>query len=104
MRNFCVLMELLLQVDLNFSLGAEKTIVSSKIAVFPRVEGSPTLFSFSISLVKSISVFVTVVTSWSFEQIYSACHKILSFFWSDALHLSLLVFSIMLHMILKKDA
>ncbi|XP_020419362.1 puromycin-sensitive aminopeptidase isoform X1 [Prunus persica] len=27
-------------VDLNFSLGAEKTIVSSKIAVFPRVEGS----------------------------------------------------------------
>ncbi|KAH0974850.1 hypothetical protein GBA52_016749 [Prunus armeniaca] len=33
-------MELLLQVDLNFSLGAEKTIVSSKIAVFPRVEGS----------------------------------------------------------------
>ncbi|PQM37417.1 puromycin-sensitive aminopeptidase isoform X1 [Prunus yedoensis var. nudiflora] len=27
-------------VDLNFSLGAEKTIVGSKIAVFPRVEGS----------------------------------------------------------------
>ncbi|CAN6586042.1 unnamed protein product [Malus baccata var. baccata] len=27
-------------VDLNFSLGEEKTIVSSKISVFPRVEGS----------------------------------------------------------------
>ncbi|CAB4279945.1 unnamed protein product [Prunus armeniaca] len=33
-------MELLTSGDLNFSLGAEKTIVSSKIAVFPRVEGS----------------------------------------------------------------
>ncbi|KAL1158268.1 hypothetical protein V6Z11_A08G212600 [Gossypium hirsutum] len=28
-------------VDLNFSLGEEKTIVASKITVFPRVEGSP---------------------------------------------------------------
>ena len=29
----------LLQVDLKFTLGEEKTIVSSKIAVYPRIEG-----------------------------------------------------------------
>lgn len=41
-----VLMELLLQVDLKFSLGEEKTIVSSKITVFPRVEGNLLVFTY----------------------------------------------------------
>lgn len=37
---FLSLTKLPLQVDLKFSLGEEKTIVSSKITVFPRVEGN----------------------------------------------------------------
>lgn len=36
---FWILMELSHQVDLKFLLGEEKTIVSSKITVSPRVEG-----------------------------------------------------------------
>ena len=32
-----------MQVDLEFSLGEEKTIVSSKIKVSPRIEGLQTL-------------------------------------------------------------
>lgn len=41
-----VLMELLLQVDFKFSLGEEKTIVSSTITVLPRVEGNLLVFTY----------------------------------------------------------
>lgn len=42
----CSLMELPIQVDLIFSLGEEKTIVNSKITVFPRVEGNTMVILF----------------------------------------------------------
>ncbi|KAL1087966.1 hypothetical protein V6Z11_D08G219100 [Gossypium hirsutum] len=43
-------------VDLNFSLGEEKTIVASKITVFPRVEGSPSPLILDGVVLKLISV------------------------------------------------
>ncbi|XP_037495626.1 puromycin-sensitive aminopeptidase isoform X2 [Jatropha curcas] len=43
-------------VDLNFSLGEEKTIVSSKITVFPRVEGSSAPLVLDGSNLKLISI------------------------------------------------
>ncbi|TQD75520.1 hypothetical protein C1H46_038941 [Malus baccata] len=46
-------------VDLNFSLGEEKTIVSSKISVFPRVEGSSSplvLDGTDLKLLSNISI------------------------------------------------
>ncbi|TYH59558.1 hypothetical protein ES332_D08G229900v1 [Gossypium tomentosum] len=43
-------------VDLNFSLGEEKTIVTSKITVFPRAEGSPSPLILDGVVLKLISV------------------------------------------------
>lgn len=54
---FCSLIELLLQVDLKFYLGEEKTFVSSKITVFPRVEGSILTILLHFSFVESICIF-----------------------------------------------
>lgn len=63
-------------MDLRFSLGEERTIVSSKISVSPRVEGSGD-YSSNLSILGTILIFHTVVVSCSFALINQ---KISSFF------------------------